>query len=58
MADRIQLNQKSYAKLSRRGLILGGLQVVFIACLATRMRNYRSKKQASIDYWLMKTELI
>ena len=34
MADRIQLNQKSYAKLSRRGLVLGGLQTAFIAVLA------------------------
>ena len=39
MADRIKLNQKSYTKLSRRGLILGGLQFTFIAGLAFRMRK-------------------
>ena len=39
MADRIKLNQKSYTKLSRRGLILGGLQSTFIAGLAFRMRK-------------------
>ena len=39
MADRIQLNPKSNAKLSRRGLIIGGLQTAFIASLAVRMRK-------------------
>ena len=39
MADRIQLNPKSNAKLSRRGLIIGGLQTAFIAGLAVRMRK-------------------
>ena len=39
MADRIQLNPKSNAKLSRRGLIIGGLQTAFIAGLAIRMRK-------------------
>ena len=39
MADRIQLNQKSHVKLSRRGLILGALQTAFIAGLAFRMRK-------------------
>ena len=39
MADRIQLNPKSNAQLSRRGLIIGGLQTAFIAALAVRMRK-------------------
>ena len=39
MAERIQLNPKSNAKLSRRGLIIGGLQTAFIAGLAVRMRQ-------------------
>ena len=39
MADRIKLNQKSYTKLSRRGLILGGLQISFITGLALRMQK-------------------
>ena len=39
MADRIKLNQKSYTKLSRRGLILGGLQISFITGLAFRMQK-------------------
>ena len=39
MADRIQLNPKSNAKLSRRALIIGGLQTAFIAGLAVRMRK-------------------
>ena len=39
MADRIQLNPKSNAKLSRRGFIIGGLQTAFIAGLAVRMRK-------------------
>ena len=39
MADRIQLNPKSNAKLSRRGLIIGGLQTALIASLAIRMRK-------------------
>ena len=39
MADRIQLNPKSNAKLSRRGLVIGGLQIAFIAGLAIRMRK-------------------
>ena len=39
MADRIQLNPKSNAKLSRRGLVIGGLQTAFIAGLAVRMRK-------------------
>ena len=54
MADRIQLNQKSYAKLSRRGLILGGLQVVFIACLATRMRKLQVEEAS--EYRLLADE--
>ena len=54
MADRIQLNQKSYAKLSRRGLILGGLQVVFIACLATRMRKLQIEEAS--EYRLLADE--
>ena len=39
MADRIQLNPKSNAQLSRRGLIIGGLQTAFVAALAIRMRK-------------------
>tara|TARA_A200000113_G_scaffold225967_2_gene249094 strand:- start:9061 stop:11007 length:1947 start_codon:yes stop_codon:yes gene_type:complete len=39
MADRIQLNPKSNAQLSRRGLIIGGLQTAFIAALAVKMRK-------------------
>ena len=54
MADRIQLNQKSYAKLSRRGLVLGGLQTAFIAGLAFRMRTLQVKEAS--EYRLLADE--
>ena len=47
MGDRIQLNQKSYAKLSRRGLILGSLQATFIASLAFRMRKLQVEEASN-----------
>ena len=54
MADRIQLNQKSYAKLSRRGLVLGGLQTAFIAALAFRMRKLQVEEAS--EYRLLADE--
>ena len=54
MADRIQLNQKSYAKLSRRGLILGGLQMAFITGLAFRMRKLQVEEAS--EYRLLADE--
>ena len=54
MADRIQLNQKSYAKLSRRGLILGGLQIAFITGLAFRMRKLQVEEAS--EYRLLADE--
>ena len=47
MADRIKLNQKSYAKLSRRGLILGSLQTAFIVTLALRMRKLQVEEASN-----------
>ena len=49
MADRIQLNPKSNAKLSRRGLIIGGLQTAFIAGLAVRMRKLQVEDASEYD---------
>ena len=54
MADRIQLNQKSYAKLSRRGLVLGSLQTAFIAGLAFRMRKLQVEEAS--EYRLLADE--
>ena len=54
MADRIQLNQKSYAKLSRRGLVLGGLQTAFIAGLAFRMQKLQVEEAS--EYRLLADE--
>ena len=54
MADRIKLNQKSYAKLSRRGLILGSLQTAFIASLAFRMHKLQVEEAS--DYRLLADE--
>ena len=54
MADRIQLNQKSYAKLSRRGLILGGLQMAFITGLAFRMQKLQVEEAS--EYRLLADE--
>ena len=54
MSDRIQLNQKSYAKLSRRGLIVGGLQIAFITGLAFRMRKLQVKEAS--EYRLLADE--
>ena len=54
MSDRIQLNQKSYAKLSRRGLIVGGLQIAFITGLAFRMRKLQVEEAS--EYRLLADE--
>ena len=54
MSDRIQLNQKSYVKLSRRGLILGGLQIAFIAGLAFRMQKLQVEEAS--EYRLLADE--
>ena len=54
MPDRIQLNQKSYARLSRRGLIVGGLQIAFITGLAFRMRKLQVEEAS--EYRLLADE--
>ena len=54
MSDRIQLNQKSYARLSRRGLIVGGLQIAFITGLAFRMRKLQVEEAS--EYRLLADE--